>query len=193
MHPSGAPTANPWPSSARSTRSAPPGYLFDEACNQKATDDAAAAPTNALIFDSLLYRHWNTYQGAKRSHILMLHVGRAGYIYDLTPTADWGENVIAPTFSLGGASGYAWAPDSKELAFVLNNDKVPAASTNNDIYTIDIKQHDGDANDLGKGWSPKKDLHLTRLGRCSRLLPRRQIPRLPLPRPAPDTNPTASG
>ena len=132
------------------------GYLFDEACNQKATDDAAVAPTKALIFDSLLYRHWNTYQGAKRSHILMLHVGRAGYIYDLTPTADWGENVIAPTFSLGGASGYAWAPDSKELAFVLNNDKVPAASTNNDIYTIDIKQHDGDANDLGKGWSPKK-------------------------------------
>ena len=132
------------------------GFLFDEACNQKATDDAAAAPTKALVFDSLLYRHWNLYQGAKRSHILMLRVGRAGYIYDLTPTADWGDNIIAPTFSLGGASGYAWAPDSKELAFVLNADKVPAASTNNDIYTIDVTQHDADANDLGKGWSPKK-------------------------------------
>ena len=132
------------------------GALFDEACNQKATDDAAKAPTKALVFDGLLYRHWNLYQGAKRSHILMLHVGRAGYIYDLTPTADWGEQVIAPTFSLGGSSGYAWAPDSKELAFVLNADKVPAASTNNDIYTIDVKQHDGDTTDATKGWSPKK-------------------------------------
>jgi dipeptidyl aminopeptidase/acylaminoacyl peptidase len=136
------------------------GAIFDEACNQKATDDAAKAPTKALIFDSLLYRHWNTYQGAKRSHILMLHVARAGYIYDLTPTADWGEQVIAPTFSLGGASGYAWAPDSKEFAFVLNDDKVPAASTNNDIYVIDPTLHDGPQNHPTKGaalgWEPKK-------------------------------------
>ena len=120
------------------------GALFDETCNQKAADDAAKAPTKALIFDSLLYRHWNLYQGAKRSHILMLHVARAGHIYDLTPTADWGKNIIAPTFSLGGSSGYAWSPDSKELAFVVNADKVPAASTNNDIYTIDVTQHDHD-------------------------------------------------
>ena len=132
------------------------GPLFDEACNQKATEDAAKAPTKALIFDSLLYRHWNLYQGAKRSHILMLHVARAGYIYDLTPSTDWGENVVAPTFSLGGASGYAWAPDSKEFAFVLNPDKVPAASTNNDIYTIDITQHDETSNNPATGWSPKK-------------------------------------
>ena len=118
------------------------GHIFDEACNQKASDDADHAPTKALIFDSLLYRHWNTYQGAKRSHILMLHVARAGYIYDLTPVADWGKNIIAPPFALGGSLGYAWAPDSKEFAFVLNADKVPAASTNNDIYTIDITQHD---------------------------------------------------
>jgi dipeptidyl aminopeptidase/acylaminoacyl peptidase len=154
------------------------GYLFDENCNQKATDDTAKAPTKALIFDSLLYRHWNLYQGAKRSHILMLHLARPGYLYDLTPTADWGRNIIAPTFSLGGSSGYAWAPDSKEFAFVLNADKVPAASTNNDIYTIDVTQHDAEpANKPGAphldsemwdstnskqghlsatGWSPKK-------------------------------------
>jgi dipeptidyl aminopeptidase/acylaminoacyl peptidase len=120
------------------------GALFDEACNQKADDEAAHAPTKALIFDTLLYRHWNLYQGAKRSHILMLHVARAGHIYDLTPTADWGKDIIAPTFSLGGSLGYAWSPDSKEFAFVLNADKVPAASTNNDIYTIDVTQHDHD-------------------------------------------------
>jgi dipeptidyl aminopeptidase/acylaminoacyl peptidase len=132
------------------------GYLFDETCNQKAADDAAHAPTKALIFDTLLYRHWNLYQGAKRSHILMLHLARAGYLYDLTPTADWGKDIIAPTFSLGGASGYAWAPDSREFAFVLNADEVPAASTNNDIYTIDVTQHDASGGTGATGWSPKK-------------------------------------
>ena len=139
------------------------GALFDESCNQKADDEAAHAPTKALIFDSLLYRHWNTYLGAKRSHILMFHLARPGYLYDLTPTADWGPNIIAPTFALGGALGYAWAPDSKEFAFVLNPDKVPAASTNNDIFTIDITQHhepaaatDTSKRVLSTGWSPKK-------------------------------------
>jgi dipeptidyl aminopeptidase/acylaminoacyl peptidase len=132
------------------------GAIFDESCNQKAEDEAAHAPTKALIFDSLLYRHWNAYQGAKRSHILMLHIARPGYIYDLTPAADWGENIIAPTFSLGGPLGYAWAPDSKEFAFVVNADKVPAASTNNDIYTIDVTLHDGGTESGATGWSPKK-------------------------------------
>jgi dipeptidyl aminopeptidase/acylaminoacyl peptidase len=132
------------------------GVVFDEACNQKAETEAGRAPTKALVLDSLLYRHWDHFQGAKRSHILMLHVNRAGYIFDLTPVEDWGKDVIAPTFSLGGPMGYAYSPDSKEVAFVLNNDKVPAASTNNEIYTIDVTQHDGSGTDNVKGWSPKK-------------------------------------
>jgi dipeptidyl aminopeptidase/acylaminoacyl peptidase len=132
------------------------GVVFDGACNQKAETEAGRAPTKALVFDSLLYRHWDHFQGAKRSHILMLHVSRAGYIFDLTPVEDWGKDVIAPNFSLGGPTGYAWAPDSKEVAFVLNNDKVPAASTNNDIYTIDVTQHDAQGTESIKGWSPKK-------------------------------------
>ena len=134
--------------------------IFDEGCNQKSEDEAARAPIKALIFDSLLYRHWNQYQGAKHSHILMLHVARAGYIYDLTPASDWGNFVIAPTFSLGGSLGYAWSPDSKEFAFVLNADKAPAASTNNDIYTINVTLRDDPPvpgrKGAALGWEPKK-------------------------------------
>ena len=147
--------ANLSPSSARSIPNAQPATSSTKPATRRPSADADHAPTKALIFDSLLYRHWNTYQGAKRSHILMLHVARAGYIYDLTPAADWGKNIIAPPFALGGSLGYAWSPDSKEFAFVLNADKVPAASTNNDIYTIDITQHDG-SDTSATGWSPKK-------------------------------------
>ncbi len=136
------------------------GFLYDDACNRKADDDFAHAPTKAMIFDSLLYRHWNTFQGPKRSHIMMLHVANAGKVFDLTPTVDWSENTIAPPFSLGAPLGYAWSPDSKEFAFVLNNDKVPAASTNNDIYTIDVTLHDdgpsAQPQPASAGWSPKK-------------------------------------
>jgi dipeptidyl aminopeptidase/acylaminoacyl peptidase len=132
--------------------------VYDDLCNQKADDEAAHAPTKAMVFDRLLYRHWNTFQGEKRSHILMLHVASASRIYDLTPAADWGNYVVAPPFSLGSPLGYAWAPDSKEFAFVLNDDKVPAASTNNDIYVIDPTLHDNgpESKTAPPGWSPKK-------------------------------------
>ena len=54
-------------------------------------------------------------------------------VRDLTP----GKRDVPP-FSLGGPDGYAISPDSLELAFVMNVDSNPAASTNSDIYTVPL-------------------------------------------------------
>ena len=62
-----------------------------------------------------------------------------GNILDLTPTSTVGD-AETPTFSLGGPLGYAWAPDSHEIAYVTNLDKVPAASTNNDVFTLRLDE-----------------------------------------------------
>ena len=154
------------------------GWTLDESCNREWLDRDARAPTKALVFDGLLYRHWDHFQApraqmagpgdqpkgvlletARLSHILMLHVSTPTTIFDMTPPFDWGNDVIAPTFSLGGPIGYAFSPDSKELAFVVNADKVPAASTNNDIYVVDVTLHDhGPVNRYGadQGWEPRK-------------------------------------
>ncbi len=43
-----------------------------------------------------------------------------------------------PPFSIGGNGGFAFAPDSKELAFTENLDEEPAISTNADIFTLDL-------------------------------------------------------
>jgi dipeptidyl aminopeptidase/acylaminoacyl peptidase len=139
------------------------GWTLDDSCNRKTLEEDAKSPTKALVFNSLLYRHWNQYQAplakpdakhmpgkvegfpaeiARLSHILMVHLDHPEIIFDLTPPFDWGNDVIAPTFSLGGPLGYTWSPDSKEIAFVVNADKVPAESTNNDIYVIDATLHD---------------------------------------------------
>lgn len=110
---------------------------YSAACNQQKEDEAAANPVKAQIFDHLLYRHWDHYQGAKRSHILLVSASDGTQIRDLTPTGDIGDHV-APTFSLGGAAGYAFSPDSKELAYVVNLEKDPSSSTNNDLYTLQL-------------------------------------------------------
>lgn len=113
-----------------------PTQRFDDACNKTHDEAAEKSPVKAMIFDSLLYRHWDHYQGAKRSHILLVSATDAKSIRDLTPTRDIG-NHVAPTYgqSLAAAN---FSPDGKELAYTVNLDKDPSSSTNNDIYTLQL-------------------------------------------------------
>ncbi len=114
----------------------------EAACNARRDLEAAKNPVKAEIFTNLLYRHWNTYVGPKHSHIFLAALPAAlgreqdpkpAAPTDLTPAIGEAE---APTFSLGGPLGYSISPDGKEIAYVTNLDPVPAASTNNDIFTL---------------------------------------------------------
>ena len=52
---------------------------------------------------------------------------------DLTP-----GDYDAPVFSLGGQDDYAFSPDGKELCYASNHEAMPAASTNNDLFTVPV-------------------------------------------------------
>ena len=110
-------------------------WLEEENCDRRKEADAAANPVKAQVWDRLLYRHWDNYVGPRRSHVLVVSAADGNVVRDLTPTQDIGD-AEAPTFSLGGPIGYAWAPDSHEIAYVTNVELVPAASTNNDVFTL---------------------------------------------------------
>ena len=116
------------------------GWAEEDACD-KAKDEATASnPVKAQLWTSLLYRHWNAFTGLKRTHVIVADFSMAGpNPRDLTPKSVVGD-AETPTFSLGGPLGYAWAPDSKEIAYVTNLDAVPAASTNNDVFTLRLDE-----------------------------------------------------
>jgi dipeptidyl aminopeptidase/acylaminoacyl peptidase len=104
----------------------------DDACN-KARDDAhSASKVKAMVFDRLLYRHWNHYTSFKRSHLFVISA-EGGVARDLTP----GDHDVPP-FSLGGQDAYAISPDGQEVAFTSNHDEVEAISTNNDIFVVPV-------------------------------------------------------
>jgi dipeptidyl aminopeptidase/acylaminoacyl peptidase len=116
------------------------GALEAEAdCNAKKLDEHEKSKVKALIFDHLLYRHWNAYKEGKRTHIFVASacVGTgapgcpAGAARDLTP-----GDYDSPVFSLGGQDDYAFSPDGQEICYASNHDKNPAASTNNDLWTV---------------------------------------------------------
>jgi dipeptidyl aminopeptidase/acylaminoacyl peptidase len=115
----------------------------DDACNKRKLDEASQSKVKARLITGLLYRHWTTWQGDTRSHILSIAL-EDGKAVDLTP----GDKVVPP-FSLGGPEDYAISPDSKEVAYTMNSDQVPAISTNNDIYVVPIAG--GQANKVTAG------------------------------------------
>jgi len=118
----------------------------DETCNAKKLQEAEKSKVKALIFDHLLYRHWNAYKEGKRTHIFVTPVPTVENVAgvdrlsrfatiprDLTP-----GDYDAPVFSLGGQDDYAFSPDGKEICYASNHDENPAASTNNDLWIVPV-------------------------------------------------------
>ena len=105
----------------------------DDACNKRRAEEVAQNKVKAHVAERLLYRHWKSWKNGMRTHVFVVSsVG--GDARDLTP-----GDYDAPPFSLGGPTDYAFSPDSSELAFVSNHDKVEATSTNADVWLIPVK------------------------------------------------------
>jgi dipeptidyl aminopeptidase/acylaminoacyl peptidase len=105
----------------------------DDACNKKNLDAEASSKVKAREYTELLYRHWTSWQGKRRNHLLVVPVG-GGAPRDLTPGAR-----DVPAFSLGGPDDYDISPDGQEVCYSMNADPMPAASTNSDLYAVSIK------------------------------------------------------
>ena len=104
----------------------------DDACNKARLDAESASKVHAQIYTSLLFRHWDHWQGARRTHLMVVPVA-GGAPKDLTP-----GNRDVPAFSLGGPDDYTISPDGREVCYASNPDEVPATSTNSELFVVPI-------------------------------------------------------
>jgi dipeptidyl aminopeptidase/acylaminoacyl peptidase len=110
-------------------------------CNAQKLEEQEKSKVKALVFDHLLYRHWNAFKEGKRTHLFVASAPPMG-VYDqfmnVTPRDLTPGDFDAPVFSLGGQDNYAFSPDGQEVCYASNHDKVEATSTNSDLWIVSV-------------------------------------------------------
>lgn len=93
--------------------------------------------TTSKVYRDLNYRHWDTWEDGKYSHLFIAEIGSKGKAIDIME----GEPHDAPQKPFGGSEDFIWSPDSKGLLYVCKKKegKEYAQSTNTDLYYYELK------------------------------------------------------
>jgi len=96
--------------------------------------------SNAYVFTSLNYRHWDTWEDGKFDHVFVAPYanGAAGEKKDIMA----GEAFDCPQKPFGGDEDFIWNPDGKRVLYVTKKKFGTdyTVSTNTDLFEYDIEK-----------------------------------------------------
>lgn len=110
--------------------------------------------SNVQIYNSLNYRHWDTWEDGAYSHLFVEATQGNGNAKDIME----GEPFDCPQKPFGGDEDYTWSPDSRYVVYVAKKKSGTdyAVSTNTDLYAYEVAT--GKTTNLTQGM-PGYDTH----------------------------------
>lgn len=112
-------------------------YIKNVQLDPTITDRYADLPkANAMIYDDLMYRHWDHWADGTYSHPFIASYAQPDQATELLK----GEKFNSPVPSSGGMEEIVWSPDSKKIAYCCKraSGKDFAVSTNTDVFIYDL-------------------------------------------------------
>jgi len=93
--------------------------------------------SNAQVYNSLDYRHWDTYNDGSHNHVFYGENKESATPIDIMPS----EPYDSPQKPHGGDEDFIWSPDSKSIIYVSKKKfgTEYAISTNTDLYEYNLE------------------------------------------------------
>jgi dipeptidyl aminopeptidase/acylaminoacyl peptidase len=109
-----------------------PGKTIDETVRM--LDERSKKKASGKVFESLLFRHWDTWADGRRNHVFVMPA-KGGTPVDIMQNMD----ADAPSKPFGGPEEYTFTPDSKSVVFAARDTgREEAWSTNFDLYLAPV-------------------------------------------------------
>jgi len=95
--------------------------------------------SNVHIYESLNYRHWDTWEDGKFDHVILSQLENGHALKEVDLMQD--EPYDCPQKPFGGDEDYVWHPNGKKLIYVSKKKFGTdyAVSTNTDLYEYDLE------------------------------------------------------
>lgn len=103
-------------------------------CTAKRLEEKSKKKTTAQVYDSLFFRHWDTWKDGRRAHLFAQKLG-GGPVVSLQKK----QNADSPSKPFGGADDFVISPDGKAVVYVARDaGKEEAWSTDLDLWSAPL-------------------------------------------------------